>query len=167
MEDSLPPHPTDPSIPVVRVEEFTRHTGFPFEHIHYADGSMVMVMSRKEFTFRGERHLPMALIEKLKPRKDDLAFQMALCEDMITKGDILPFPFERAAILLRREGRLEDELRICEYVADWLHRARKGAFGEVRPVGITSPTLLSLERRVEKIKQRIKRRDSQKPQAKD
>lgn len=56
-------------------------------------------------------------------RKHDLEFQVELCRKMMVEGGILPFPFERAAILLHRAKRFEEEIELCEYVENWCRQA--------------------------------------------
>ena len=55
----------------------------------------------------------------------------SLCLDMMKRGELLPFPFERAVILLRKEKRYQDELAICHYTAAWAAKSeaeyREGA----------------------------------------
>src|SRR4051812_10423989 len=68
------------------------------------------------------QHLPtisLSNIDTMEERKGDLAYQYDLCLDMMRRGELLPFPFERAVILLRKEKRYQDELAICDYTAAW------------------------------------------------
>jgi len=49
----------------------------------------------------------------------DLEYQLALTRSIIQENSILPFPFERSVILLRKEKRYEEELEICNYIKNY------------------------------------------------
>jgi hypothetical protein len=63
-------------------------------------------------------------IDDMVARKHDLEFQVGLCKSMMAKDQFLPFPFERAAILLRKAGNREAERIICEYTERWAARSK-------------------------------------------
>ena len=64
-------------------------------------------------------------IDEMVRRKHDLEFQLCLCRQIMACGTILPFPFERAVVLLRKAGRLEEELELCTYVKSYCENAEK------------------------------------------
>jgi len=66
--------------------------------------------------------LPLNSIDEMVARRHDLDYQLGLCRKMMPEGLILPYPFERAAILLRKAKRYHEELELCRYVAEWSKR---------------------------------------------
>jgi len=66
--------------------------------------------------------LPISEIDTMVARRHDLTHQMAICERMMAGGTYLPYPFVRAAVLLAKEQRYADEVRICEYAVAWADR---------------------------------------------
>jgi hypothetical protein len=68
--------------------------------------------------------MSLSAIDEMVARKRDLEFQCALCSHMMTKGQFLPFAFERAAALLRKAHRHEAERVICEYTEMWAKRSQ-------------------------------------------
>lgn len=88
-------------------------------------GNNMVRLADIEQSIGGVRQLTQAGIDEMVARKHDLEFQYALCQRLMADGDILPFPFERAVILLRKAKRFEDEQAICRYVANWCQQAEK------------------------------------------
>ena len=75
------------------------------------------------------QHLPtmrVSEIDQMEDRKHDVEYQYGLCLEMMKRGELLPFPFERAVILLRKEKRYRDELDLCDYVAAWAAKSEVG-----------------------------------------
>lgn len=82
-------------------------------------GEVSVRLADVEQTIGGIRQLTVSGIDEMAQRKHDLDYQLRLCRDMMRAGDILPFPFERAAILLRKSKRFDEEIEICRYVEIW------------------------------------------------
>lgn len=78
-----------------------------------------------EQSIGGVRQLTQTGISEMVDRKHDLDYQYALCQRLMAGGDVVPFPFERAVILLRKAKRLEEEQVICRYVAEWCRKAEE------------------------------------------
>ena len=49
-------------------------------------------------------------------RRHDLDFEIELVRRMMAEGKILPFPFERAVVLLAKAGCYDDAITMCRYV---------------------------------------------------
>ena len=63
--------------------------------------------------------------------EQELAPIWAHCQQLMEKGDCEADAFARAAVLLHRAARYEDEIAICAYVREWAAwRERKYIFGE-------------------------------------
>lgn len=69
--------------------------------------------------------LPVGEIDAMIRRKHDLEHQLTICSGMMQRGTFLPYPFTRAAVLLRKAGRYEDEIRLCEYASAWAERVKQ------------------------------------------
>lgn len=89
-------------------------------------------------------------IDEMERRKHDLEFQLGLCRQIIARGAILPFPFERAVVLLRKAGRLDEELELCGYVNSYCAIAEKSWDGWSAMVW-KSPKLQKCVSRIEKL----------------
>lgn len=63
-------------------------------------------------------------IAEMEERKNDLEFQHELCQQMMQAGELLPFPFERAVILLNKAKRHKEALAICTYIKDHCDAAK-------------------------------------------
>ena len=60
-----------------------------------------------------------ASINTMERKRHDLEFQLRLVKRMMESESILPYPFERAVILLRKEKRHAEAAEICRYVRTW------------------------------------------------
>lgn len=74
---------------------------------------------------QGVELLPGDGIDEMIARRDDLPYIEALCHSMMAEKMILPYPFERLAVLLRKAGRLQDEIELCRYVRSWSETAER------------------------------------------
>ncbi|KCZ52159.1 hypothetical protein [Hyphomonas pacifica] len=97
--------------------------GIQFE-ISEGDATTIRIADVEQ-SIGGVRQLTQTGVSEMVDRKHDLDYQYALCQRLMAEGDILPFPFERAVILLRKAKRLEDEQAICRYVAEWCRNAEE------------------------------------------
>ncbi|MEX6631943.1 hypothetical protein [Hyphococcus lacteus] len=97
--------------------------GIQFE-ISEGDATTIRIADVEQ-SIGGVRQLTQAGISEMVDRKHDLEYQYALCQRLMAEGDVLPFPFERAVILLRKAKRLEEEQAICRYVAEWCRNAEE------------------------------------------
>ena len=88
-------------------------------------------------------------------KKNDTQHQLQLCNRAMKKGSILPFPFERAVILLSKEKRFEEALEICEYTAWWCADAKDGYDGWSYE-HFNSPVLKKIIDRIPKLKAKLK-----------
>lgn len=102
--------------------------------------------------------LSLASIDEMLKKKHDLQHQLRLCKKMMKKGDILPYPMERAAILLRKEKRYEEELELCRYVAAWCENAERVWDGQGAMVW-KSPVLQRCIGRIQKIEALMQNKD--------
>lgn len=66
-----------------------------------------------------------AEVQDMKAHRHDVEYHCELVLRMMQKGECLPYAFDRAVMLLRKERRYEEEAIICRYVKDWaaLHEA--------------------------------------------
>lgn len=71
------------------------------------------------------RQLTQNNLREMVDRQHDLDYQCALCQRLMADGDILPFPFWRTVVLLRKAKRFEEEQIICRYVAEWCREAEE------------------------------------------
>lgn len=97
--------------------------GIQFE-ISEGDATTIRI-AEVEQSIGGVRQVTQTGISEMVDRKHDLDYQYALCQRLMAEGDVLPFPFERAVILLRKAKRLEEEQAICRYVAEWCRKAEE------------------------------------------
>ncbi len=102
-------------------------------------------------SINGVTQLPTSSIDQMVELKHDLNYQLSLCRELISEGNILPFPFERAVVLLRKEKRYEEELEICLYIAQWCEDA-KNSHKKGTAMIWESPTLRKCMERIPKIK---------------
>lgn len=78
---------------------------------------------------------PLSIIQGLvfartQRRSLELADLYEQCQQLMSKGDCEPYAFERAAVLLRKARRYDDEVRLCNYVREWAEwREAHYAFG--------------------------------------
>jgi len=75
-----------------------------------------------------DQHLPAmsrADVLDMKAHRHDVEYHCELVLRMMKKGECLPYVFDRAVMLLRKDRRYEEEAIICRYVKDWaaLHEA--------------------------------------------
>ena len=89
-------------------------------------------------------------INEMERRKHDLEFQLCLCRRILAREAILPFPFERAVVLLRKAGREEEELELCNYVKSYCDNAEKPWDGWSAMIW-KSPKLQKCVSRIEKL----------------
>ena len=83
------------------------------------NGATVIKLKQERQIICGSTQLPMKHIDEMVSRKDDLDFQLSICRSIMEERSILPFPFERAVILLHRQKRCDEELELCQYVTDY------------------------------------------------
>ena len=115
-----------------------------------SDGTSNLMLADVEQTIGGVRQLTSGGIDEMVERKHDLQYQLALCQRMMKEDEILPFSFERAAILLRKEKRYQEELEICRYIKGWCERAEK-EWGGSSAIVWKSPKLQKCINRIPKI----------------
>jgi len=89
-------------------------------------------------------------IDEMTSRSQDLDFQHGLCLSMMPKDEILPYPFERAAILLRKHKRYSEELALCIYVEGWCRRREAEYTADKGAMIFRSPVLQGLIQRRKK-----------------
>lgn len=94
-------------------------------------------------------------IDEMVDRKHDLDFQLGLCNDMMSRGQILPFPFERAVILLSKQKRHKEELSLCRYIEVWCKQAEADYDGW-SAMNWKSPRLVRCRQRIGKIEKKLK-----------
>lgn len=92
--------------------------------------------------------------EAMIANKHDLNHQLKICRRAIAKGSILPFPFERAVILLTKEKRYKEALEICEYTLWWCGDAKQGYDGWSAE-HFNSPVLRKIVERIPKLKSKL------------
>ena len=78
-----------------------------------------------EQTIKGVRQLTATGITDMVTQRDNLEYQLRLCQTMMRDGDILPYPWERAVILLKKQKRHEEELELCRYASAWCIKAER------------------------------------------
>ena len=127
-----------------------RHGNLLIDETSRSDGTFSLKLADVEQTIGGVRQLTSGGIDEMVARKHDLSYQLALCQRMIKEDEILPFPFERAAILLRKEKRYQEELEICRYIKRWSERAEKDWDGTSAMIW-KSPKLQKCINRIPKI----------------
>jgi hypothetical protein len=69
-----------------------------------------------------DQHQPVisrAEVQDMKAHRHDVEYHCELVLRMMQKSECLPYAFERAVTLLRKERRYEEEAIICRYVKDW------------------------------------------------
>lgn len=112
-------------------------------------------MSNTNFSVRGGvAQLSADDIGEMERRKHDLEFQLALCRQFMASGAVLPFPFERAVVLLRKEKRLEEELELCRYVKSYCEDAETSWDGRSAMVW-KSPKLQKCVSRIEGLEKMV------------
>ena len=89
--------------------------------------------------------------EAMLNKKNDVDHQLKICKQAMDEGSILPFPFERAAILLTKEKRYSEALEVCEYTAWWCGAAKDGYDGW-SSANFDSPVLKKIVDRIPKLK---------------
>lgn len=99
--------------------------------------------------------LPLSQIEEMEARKHDLDFQLSICERMMQNNTILPFPFERAVILLNKNKRFDEALKICRYIEIYCIRAKQDWDGRSAKTWL-SPSFQRCIERSKAIKQKMK-----------
>jgi hypothetical protein len=114
------------------------------------DGSMSIGLADVRQSIGGITQLPMASIDEMVERKHDTEYQLSLCREIMTDNDILPFPFDRAVILLRKEKRYQEELEICQYIRNYCTNAEKAYDGRSAKIW-KSPKLEKCIARIPKI----------------
>ncbi len=62
-------------------------------------------------------------IDEMVDRQHDLDYQLWLVRRMHAHNEILPFPFQRAVVLLIEQERHIEALAICQYVERWCAKA--------------------------------------------
>lgn len=92
--------------------------------------------------------------ETMVAKKHDVSHQLKICERAMSKGSILPFPFERAVILLTKEKRYAEALELCEYTAWWCADAKQGYDGW-SAMHFNSPVLKKIVERIPKLKAKL------------
>ena len=108
-------------------------------------------MSNQKFSVvGGVAQLTSDGIDEMERRKHDLEFQLGLCRQIMARGGILPFPFERAVVLLRKANRLEEELELCRYVKSYCDDSERSWDGRSAMVW-KSPKLQKCVSRIEKL----------------
>ena len=138
--------------PFVRPETTRRvhHRDVLIDKTTRSDGTSSLKLADVEQTIGGVRQLTSGGIDAMVERKHDLQYQLALCQRMMKDNEILPFPFERAVILLRKEKRYREELEICRFIQKWCKRAEKEWSGSSAMVW-KSPVLQKCIGRIPKI----------------
>jgi hypothetical protein len=92
--------------------------------------------------------------DKMVESKNDLAHQLKICKRAMAKGSILPFPFERAVILLMKANRFDEALELCAYTAWWCGSAHDGYDGWSHK-HFESPLLQKIVARIPKIRKKL------------
>jgi hypothetical protein len=91
-----------------------------------------------------------SLVEKRRlTLEEELTSVMGRCRQFMEKGDCDAKTFERAAILLHRAARHEDEVAICAYVKQWAAwRERQYIFGKTMWLNARYKRIIAREARV-------------------
>ncbi len=131
-------------------KEIVDHNGIKFEVCSDGRSSASVRLADIEQTINGVRQLTTSGIDEMVERKHDLDYQYFLCKKMMNERDILPFPFERAAILLRKEKRYQDELHLCRYVEQWCAEA-ENSWDKTSAKHWLSPRLQRIIKRIPKV----------------
>jgi hypothetical protein len=58
-------------------------------------------------------------LRDMQAHRHDVEYQCELVLRMMQEGECVPYPFDRAVTLLRKQHRYEEEAIICRYVKDW------------------------------------------------
>jgi hypothetical protein len=69
-----------------------------------------------------EQHLQpisRADLRDMQAHRHDVEYQCELVLRMMQEDECVPYPFDRAVTLLRKQHRYEEEAIICRYVKDW------------------------------------------------
>jgi hypothetical protein len=132
-----------------RKKEIVDHNGIKLEVCSDRGSTASIRLADIEQTINGVRQLTASGIDEMVNRKHDLDYQYSLCKTMMNKRDILPFPFERAAILLRKEKRYQDELHLCRYVEQWCIEAENN-WDKTSAKHWLSPSLQRIIKRIPK-----------------
>lgn len=119
-------------------------------------GETFLRLAQVRQSIGGITQLPLADIDEMEARKHDLDYQMALCTRIMGEGDILPFPFERAAVLLHEAKRYEEELALCSYVRDYCEMAERTHDGHSAMIW-KSPRLERCIARIPKVKAKLQK----------
>ena len=98
------------------------------------------------------RQLSPSAIDEMEARKHDTEYQLALCQDIMNAGQMLPFPFHRAVILLSKERRHAEALRLCEFVKAWCDE-QAAAWDGQSAMHWRSPKLIDCIGRIDKLKE--------------
>ena len=114
------------------------------------DGSIPIGLADERQSIGGITQLPVASIDEMVERKHDTEYQLSLCREIMADNDILPFPFDRVVILLRKEKRYQEELEICQYVLSYCTNAEKTYDGSSAKIW-KSPKLEKCIARIPKI----------------
>lgn len=85
-------------------------------------------------------------IDELVARRHDVDYQLNLCWSMMERGEILPYPFHRAVILLGKARRFTEAMEICNYVDTWCAEAERIHNGWAAKVWL-SPKLQDIVKR--------------------
>lgn len=118
---------SSPTVPTQSQEaaRHVDHNAVLFDVTEHTDGSVVTKLADVEQTICGVRQLRADDIDEMIERRHDIDHQLGLCRRMMQAGDILPYPFERAVIMLRKAKRFDEELELCRYVYKWCRKAEQ------------------------------------------
>ena len=87
------------------------------------DNAASFKLAGKRQVIGSATQLPASSIDEMEARKHDLEYQLGLTHSIIEEKSILPYPFERSVILLRKAKRYEEELEICCYIEKYCKSA--------------------------------------------
>ena len=87
-------------------------------------------------------------IREMMEKKHDVAHQLAICKKAMAKEKMMPYPFERAVILLSKEKRFLEALELSEYVEFWRKKYGDGMFSR--------RSLEEIVKRIPKLKGKLK-----------
>ena len=121
-----------------------------------SDGSITYKLADTRQVINSTTQLPLSGIDEMVARKHDLEYQLALTLSIMEENSILPFPFERSVILLRKAERYEEELEICRYIQSYSEKAEANWDGWSAKVW-RSPKLEKCVSRISKIQELIKK----------